>query len=165
MAGKGLYTEAIAAEICQRIAEGETLNQVCRDAHMPARPTVVSWVLADKKGFADRYARAREIQFETWADEVSEIADDGVNDWVERETETGRNIKEYNGDHVQRSRLRVDSRKWLLAKLKPERYGDSLKLTGELDINHKTDEQLTAQLAQLLNEKGSDSDPGGAGAA
>ncbi len=35
-----------------------------------------------------------------------------------------------NGEHVQRSRLRVDSRKWLLSKLKPERYGDKLQHSG-----------------------------------
>lgn len=153
MAGRGLYTEAIAAEVCQRIAEGETLNQICRDKHMPARPTVVGWVLADKGGMADRYARAREMQFETWADEISEIADNGINDWIDREVEAGRIETEYNGDHVQRSRLRVDSRKWLLAKLKPQQYGDSLKHTGPdggAIEHHHTLDAFTSRIARLV---------------
>ena len=126
-----LYTEELAAEICQRIASGETLSQICRTSeHMPARTTVLLWALDDREGFSDRYARAREMQFEAWADEITEISDDGTNDWMERESKDGSTQTVLNGEHVQRSRLRVDSRKWLLSKLKPERYGDKLQHSG-----------------------------------
>jgi hypothetical protein len=168
MAKKGpqsLYTENIAAEICERIARGETLAQICRDTHMPERRTVVDWVLGDREGFAARYAQARDLQLEHWADEITEIADDGTNDWVERETKSGRVIKIVDQEAVIRSRLRIDTKKWLLSKLKPERYGESLKLSGTLDLGTKTDEQLAARLTQLLAKAGSDSDPGGDGAA
>lgn len=157
------YTEALAEEICRRTADGETLSQICRDEHMPPRRTVVDWALDDRAGFSARYARARELLLERWADDITEIAEDGTNDWMERETKSGRIVKALNDEAVARSRLRIDSRKWLLSKLKPERYGDSLKLTGQLDLNHKTDDQLNARLAQLLGKTGSDSDPGGAG--
>jgi hypothetical protein len=159
-----LYTEALAEEICRRIADGETLKQVCRDEHIPADSTVRLWVLDDRDGFSARYARARDLHLEGMADEITEIAEDGRNDWMERETKSGRIVTALNEEAVARSRLRIDSRKWLLSKLKPERYGDSLKLTGQLDLNHKTDDQLNARLAQLLGKTGSDSDPGGAGA-
>ena len=158
------YTEALAEEICARIAGGETLKQVCRDEHIPADSTVRTWVLDDREGFSARYARARDLHLEGMADDITEIAEDGSNDWMERETKSGRIIRTVNEEAVARSRLRIDSRKWLLSKLKPERYGDSLKLTGQLDLNHKTDDQLNARLAQLLGKTGSDSDPGGAGA-
>jgi hypothetical protein len=125
-----VYTEEIAAEICSRIAAGETLNQISRDERMPPRTTVLGWVLDDREGFSDRYARARDMQFEAWADEITEISDDGTNDWMERENKDGSSTTVLNGEHVQRSRLRVDSRKWLLSKLKPERYGDKLAVTG-----------------------------------
>lgn len=144
-----LYTEAIAAEICQRIAEGETLNQICRSAHMPSRPTIVSWVLSDKSGFSDRYATARSMLLEHWSDEIVDISDDGVNDWVEREAESGRLATQYNGDHVARSRLRVDTRKWLLSKLKPQTYGDRTMISGHnggpiqfQDMSSVSEEQL-----------------------
>ena len=134
-----LYTEEIAAEICQRIAEGETLNQICRDEHMPARPTVVGWCLENREGFSDRYARARDLQLEHWADEVIDVADDATNDYMEKVNgEDEKSSWALNGEHVQRSRLRIDSRKWLLSKLKPERYGDKLQHTGDKEnpISH-----------------------------
>lgn len=131
MAGRpSVYTEAIAAEICARLSAGETLRQICRSEHMPDERTVRGWVLDDREGFSPRYARAREMQFEAWADEITEISDDGTNDWMERESKDGSSQTVLNGEHVQRSRLRVDSRKWLLSKLKPERYGDKLQHSG-----------------------------------
>lgn len=131
------YTEAIAKEICQRLAEGETLSQICRSEHMPARPTVILWVLDDREGFSDRYARARDLLLEYWADETIDIADDGSNDWMRRESKDGNEALVFNSEHSQRSRLRVDTRKWLLSKLKPERYGDKLELGGKLTIKHE----------------------------
>ena len=125
------YTEAIAAEICQRIGDGETLNQICRSDHMPARPTIVSWVLENRENFSDRYARARDMQLEHWADEVIDVADDGRNDYMEKSSSGDENSSwVLNGEHVQRSRLRIDSRKWLLSKLKPDRYGERLMHAG-----------------------------------
>jgi hypothetical protein len=81
------------------------------------------------------------MQLEYWADETIEIADDGQNDWMERERPDGGIDVLLNGEHVQRSKLRIDSRKWLLSKLKPERYGDSLKHIGDPDkpVSHKHD--------------------------
>jgi hypothetical protein len=162
---RSLYTEAIAAEICERIAKGETLAQICRDEHMPARRTVVDWALNDHEAFAARYAQAREAQIDHWADEITEIADNGSNDWMRRETQSGRITMIVDQEAAARSRLRIDTKKWLLSKLKPERYGESLKLSGGLDLNMRTDEQLTARLAQLLAKAGSDSDFGGTGEA
>jgi len=122
------YTRAISDEICLRLASGETLNQICRSEKMPARPTVIRWVLEDRDGFSDRYAEARDLMLEHWADEVVEIADDGTNDWVEREGRNGGTFEAVDHEHVNRSRLRVDTRRWLLSKLKPERYGERLEV-------------------------------------
>lgn len=127
------YTEAIAAEICQRIGEGETLNQICRSEHMPARPTVVSWVIEDREGFSDRYTRAKDLQIEYWADEIVDVSDDASNDYMVRTGKDGDEGWVLNGEHIARSRLRVDSRKWLLSKLKPKKYGDKLGISGDGD--------------------------------
>lgn len=159
-----VYTEEIAAKICRRIAEGETLKQICRDERMPPESTVRTWALDDRAGFSARYARAREMQLDTWADEITEIAEDGRNDWMERETRSGRVVTVLNEEAVARSRLRVDSRKWLLSKLKPERYGDKLELSGKLDLNNKTDEQIDARVAHLLGKAGIAGAAGGEGA-
>lgn len=102
---------------------GESLRSICRDAHMPDESTVRGWVIDDREGFSPRYARAREMQVEHWADEILEIADDGTGDaWV---GDDGRPV--VNHDHIKRSALRVDARKWLMSKLVPKRYGDKVQ--------------------------------------
>lgn len=127
------YKPEIAAEICARLAAGESLRAICRDAHMPPESTVRGWALDDVEGFAAQYARARTIGLDVIAEELLEISDDGRNDWMEQHDKDGAAIGyTLNGEHVQRSKLRVDSRKWLLAKLAPKKYGDktSMELTG-----------------------------------
>ena len=64
------------------------------------------------------------------AEEILDISDDGTNDWEEREIARGRTIIALNTEAVQRSKLRVDTRKWLMAKMKPKKYGDTLDLTS-----------------------------------
>ena len=72
---------------------------------------------------AAQYARAREACAHSIAEEILEIADNGKNDWMEQ---NGREDVGWvlNGEHVQRSKLRVDARKWLLSKIAPKSYGD-----------------------------------------
>lgn len=131
--------------ICKGLAEGMTLRQVCKSDDMPPESTVRGWALNDVGGFAAHYARAREIGYHAMADELVEISDDGSNDYIEREIEAGRMVTEYNGEHVARSRLRVDSRKWLLSKALPKIYGDKVALTGpeggpiEHEVTHVRD--------------------------
>jgi hypothetical protein len=119
------YTPELAAEICRRLAAGETLRGICRDPHMPAESSVREWVLDNRDGFATPYRRARDLQLEHWADAIIDIADDGSNDWMERHEKN--NVGwQVNGEHVQRSRLRSDNRKWLLSKLRPDKYGERM---------------------------------------
>lgn len=127
------YTPEIAATICAEVASGKTLREVCRQEGMPSESTVRSWYLDDREGFFAQYARARDLQLEVWADETIEIADDGSNDWMTRQNSNGESYEVVNSEHISRSKLRVDQRKWLLSKLKPERYGDRLKVAGDAD--------------------------------
>jgi hypothetical protein len=78
--------------------------------------------------FAATTHAARELQADYLAEEMLEIADDGRNDWTKRED----GIDAVNAEVVQRSRLRVDARKWLMAKLQPKKYGDRIaqEVTG-----------------------------------
>ena len=134
------YSEDIATEVCGRLAAGETLRQICRDEHMPPESTVRNWALEDNHGFSARYARARSMGLDTMADEILDISDDASNDWMQR---TGKGDEDLgwqsNGDHIQRSRLRVDSRKWLLSKMNPKKYGDKVEIAGDQEnpIQHK----------------------------
>src|ERR671921_110000 len=71
-----LYTDELAAEICERLASGESLNAICRDEHMPTRQAVHEWIADNRAGFGDKYARVREIQADHYADKIAEIADE-----------------------------------------------------------------------------------------
>jgi hypothetical protein len=133
----------IAAQICGRLAGGESLRSICSDEGMPDKSTVFR-ALADDTAFRDQYARAREAQADAIFDEILDIADDGSNDWMERHDDQGGNIgwKE-NGEAIGRSRLRIDARKWMAGKLRPKVYGE------KLDLNHEAGDSLTAFLDRI----------------
>ena len=136
MARPTIYTQDIADEICRRLSEGESLREICKDAHLPTARAVHYWLLEpEHREFFQQYTRARELQAHMLADEIIKISDDATNDWMERrsEAEKGAGINNgyvLNGDHVQRSRLRVDSRKWYVSKVLPKIYGE--KVTAEV---------------------------------
>lgn len=114
----------IALEICRRMALGETLRSICKHTEgMPAASTVRQWHLDDREGFSVYYARAREAGLDAMADEIMDISDDGSNDYMER-NDPGNKGYAVKGEHIQRSRLRVDSRKWYLSKMAPKRFGE-----------------------------------------
>ncbi len=118
------YSPDIADKICARIASGESLRAICRDDGMPEARTVHYWIVENEE-FFQQYARAREAQADTLAEETIEIADDGSNDWMERHDPKNPGY-EFNGEHVQRSRLRVDARKWFASKVAPKKYGERI---------------------------------------
>lgn len=126
------FTAKLGQEICSRLAEGESLRSICRDEKMPAISTVMYWLLdEDKKVFLEQYETARAIQADLMAEELIEIADDGTNDYMEKLLQSGETIEVVNTEHIQRSRLRVDTRKWVASKLKPKKYGEKLDLTSD----------------------------------
>ena len=97
---------------------------------MPDKRTVLRW-LAAHESFREQYAIARELQVDHFADEILEIADDGTNDWIKRsEGDDGSEAASQLADHehISRSKLRVEARKWLMAKMAPRKYGDRLAL-------------------------------------
>ena len=117
------YDSEIADRICARMTKGETLRTICADAAMPSPAAVLSWAAEDIDGFSERLARAREALIECWAQEIIDISDDGTNDWLEREGRK-QTTRAPNAEHIQRSKLRVDARKWLISKLAPKKFGD-----------------------------------------
>jgi hypothetical protein len=129
------FTAELAQEICRRLAEGQTLRAVCRDEAMPQESTVRRWALEDREGFLAQYATAREIGYQSMADETLEIADDSSQDEV---TDGEGNVR-FNSEFAARSRLRVDTRKWLLSKALPKIYGDKIiqEHTGRVTLSHE----------------------------
>lgn len=119
------FTQETADKICEGLIEGKSLRSICRADDMPNAGTVCRW-LSVHKSFREQYERARDAQADTLADEIIDIADDGSNDFMGED-------EKYNGDAVARSKLRVDARKWVAAKLKPKKYGDKTILGSDPD--------------------------------
>ena len=113
------FTQETADQICAQLAEGMSLRSVCRADDMPALSTVFKW-LREVPGFSDQYARAKEASADAFAEEIQDIADDGSNDWMERHGKDGESIGwQLNGEHVQRSKLRIDTRRWIASTRSP----------------------------------------------
>lgn len=93
---------------------------------MPAQSTVYLW-LESKPDFSEQYATSRDCGLDAMAEETLEIADDGTNDWMKRQNKDGSTVDVVDSEHINRSRLRVDTRKWYLSKLAPKRYGERLQ--------------------------------------
>lgn len=126
------YTRELGLEICERIAEGESLRSICQNEDMPVAKTIYNWLFdEDKKEFLHNYETARNVQAEIMFEELLEIADDGANDYVERERQDGSTYDAVDSEHIQRSRLRVDTRKWYLSKVLPKKFGDKMDVTTD----------------------------------
>lgn len=116
------YSEELAEEICLRLSYGEGLVKICKDEGMPHRSTVLRWI-AKNKDFCDRYALAREAQADYLLEELLDIADDTSADTYEDKN----GVIRTDHENVNRSRLKVDTRKWIIAKLAPKKYGDRIQ--------------------------------------
>lgn len=135
------YSPELAAKICSRIATGEKVSDICLDDSMPSPSSVYLW-LTKHPEFSEQYAKAQADRSHVMAEEILDIADDGSNDWMERHH--GEDTAWVaNGEALQRSRLRVDTRKWLMSKMLPKKYGDKLTYDGTLAI-HPLKEVLDA---------------------
>jgi hypothetical protein len=89
----------ICKKICERMAQGETLTNICHDPDMPAWTTIHDWKRSDDS-FRQAFERAREQQAEVWAEDVVNISD------AELPTH----------EAIGRARLRMQSRQWLAGK-------------------------------------------------
>jgi len=146
------FTREIAAEVCERMARGESLRAICRSPHMPDESTVRLWAVNDIDGFKARYASAREAQMEALAEDLIEISDDKKED-------------------VNRDRLRIDTRKWIMARVSPKKFGDRVtnEVVGDgggpvkVDVAGMSDEKLASLEALLLDVTGGAARPSSEG--
>jgi len=121
-AAKVKRVAAQKVEICERIATGETLQAVCRDKRMPQWRTVYHW-MDDDDEFSANIARARETGYDAIAQNCFDIADTGTNDYMATQTGEGADAYRLNGENIQRSKLRIETRLKLLACWSPKKYG------------------------------------------
>ncbi|MBQ5963158.1 terminase [Massilia sp. ZL223] len=139
------YTQEIADEICERLAKGEPLAEICRFDNMPAVRTVSDWK-ASNAAFSADFARAREEGYDQIAADCLKIADETSNDTV-----YGENGERPNTEWISRSKLRIETRLKLLAKWDPKRYGEKLAIGGAADLP-PVDTKATLDVAGLPTE-------------
>ena len=118
--------------ICDALATssrglGNILNEAKDELDKaPTYSQVMRWIDEDE-ALRDRYARAKEAQADFMADEMLDIADDGRNDWMAKQNGSGEPYEVLNSEVIQRSKIRIDTRKWLASKLKPKKYSEKLQ--------------------------------------
>ena len=136
------WTDEIEAEIFRGIMEGKSIRAALKDDWLPGWTTFNKRLSADPD-FAARYARAREIQADKLFEECLEIADQYEQDAEKLEGGT---------DHINRARLRIDTRKWMAGKLRPKVYGDKVAIGGADDLPPvQTEDASLAKLTDFLN--------------
>jgi hypothetical protein len=124
------YDPQVAADICHQVSiTTQSLEAIC-NAHdaFPSSRTFYRWLL-DREDLRQLYARARDAQLQILADQIVPLADtDRICEKITIKADGSREVVVL--DQVERSKLQIDSRKWLLSKLAPQKYGDKQQLTG-----------------------------------
>lgn len=153
-----LYTERVAKKICERIMRKESLSKICEDPRMPSMQTVIRWFSDDRLAdFREMYYYARRVQAELRVDEIFEIADDVQKDW-KPVFDKDQDIVDWTPDNeaIQRSKVRIETRKWYASKMLPRLYGDKVELehglSGELKEMLQKASNNSKGLPKAVNE-------------
>jgi len=130
------YNEEIGREICEVIANTpKGIKQLCREnPHWPCMDTIFKWKRVHKS-FAEQYTQAKRDQIEAYVEDIIDIADNATNDYCIN----GKGEEVLDNEHLHRSRLRIDTRKWLAGKLAPKIYGDKVQVEN---TNSNTDPEI-----------------------
>lgn len=148
-----IYSEELAQVICESLMVGMSLRKICELDGMPAISTVMQWLASGKDGFMEQYAHARQVQAEYLLDELIDIADDSADDY-----EIVNGEERLNQEHIQRAKLRIDTRKWNIEKLAPKKYGAKQQLEhtgsngGAIETVNLTPEQVIERMKQKQDE-------------
>ncbi len=112
---KSIYNDKLAKKICEHIANGLSLRKIQKIEGMPNADTIRKWCL-NREDFNAQYVRAKIQQTEAFAEQILEISDKSEDDVV------------VDSGVINSRRLQIDTRKWLMGKMKPKKYGDSSML-------------------------------------
>ena len=150
-----IYNPELAAQICEHIAQGKSLRTIAEMEGMPHQATIMAWLDGSRPEFSEQYARAREAQADKLAEETLLIADESSQDTY---VDADGNVKT-NTEAIQRSKLRVDTRKWLASKMAPKKYGDKVAIGGADDLGpvqtvtrEMTDAERAVRLSRAIND-------------
>lgn len=142
--GKSIYTPELAKKVCDALARTGSLRAVCKELGI-GRNTIIGWVVDDIDGFADAYARAKDMGIDELVDETLEISDETPPLTALGQTDSGA---------IAHAKIRIETRRWLAERMAPRRYGvkQGLELTGKdgapLAVVDET--AKAARIAQLM---------------
>lgn len=125
-----IYTDALAADICALYADGKSIREIAKIKGID-KTTIIEWAFT-RPEFSVQYTRAQEIRAENDADEIIEISDEKPTHEVP-DPDGGVSIR-IDPAGIQRNKLRVDTRKWIMARRLPKKYGDRQEVqhSGEI---------------------------------
>lgn len=148
-----IYSDELAQTICECLMIGMSLRKICELDDMPAISTVMQWLASKKSDFMEQYAHARQVQAEYLLDELIDIADDSSRDYVIVDGQ-----ERLDQEHIQRAKLRIDTRKWNIEKLAPKKYGakQQLEHTGSNGGAIETVNLTADEVIQRMSEKRND---------
>lgn len=131
MGQRSIYTPELGDEICERLAEGRSLNSICKSGGMPNEHTCRRWALDPDHDFAPKYVRARAMGYDRMSSEIIDIADNSsIEDLSVRQ-------------------FQVDVRKWTLSKVLPKVFGDKTTSDTNLNLNLRDERPSLAVLLGL----------------
>lgn len=123
------YTQELADRICEELALGQSMRTVCAMDGMPAMSSVFKW-LRENPAFSEQYEKAKAESADAMAEDLLHIADTPVMGEIKTIKPDG-TVEIKQDEMLGHRRLQVDARKWLMAKMKPKKYGEKLDVTSE----------------------------------
>lgn len=132
------FTMEMARRICRSVATcGNSLEKICNDNPEFPKPTMIYEWRLDYPEFAEMYVTAKRIQTDILFEELIKIADNTSNDTIIKIDKLGQEYAVCNSEWIMRSRVRIDTRKWALAKLVPRIYGDRIISEATVTVKHE----------------------------
>ncbi len=144
------FSEDLAREICIAISNSTLgIRDLCKmHSHWPNANTIMEWKIMHPS-FGELYARAKQSQVEILVDEIVQIADDTTHDTLTKTNKDGDEYYVPNSEYINRSRIRIDTRKWLASKLIPKLYGDKIQVE-KTDASQDEDVLLAKKMATTI---------------
>jgi hypothetical protein len=145
------YSDALAQEICERIASGELLTVICLDEHLPTVRCCNQW-LRDHGEFAALYQSALSDRLSIFEEQLVQIADEAARDFDEVKSK-GSVRRVLDPGKNQAAKMRIEVRRLHLKAGKPQKWGDSAtiitKSDDAFDPAGMNAEELERQIADI----------------
>ena len=142
------YNREVCIRLCQEISTTtRSLKLICEQNSTFPKPTTIYRWLSEYEEFREMYAKAKDDQVQLMADQLLEISDTPQLGEIVTVAGTGKKRKRERktADMIEHRRLQVETRKWLLSKLRPRQYGERIEVDS-------TSNPLAELLAEMKKE-------------